>query len=105
MLTQNKQFVNTLANALLKLIKPTVASRSTAVKVTPPRGHERWSDREMLILREMSKLLGRSLDARYTIGEALHLLSELVGLNRGRVLLPEPRNDAIVIRYAYCRSA
>ncbi len=82
-----------------------MATRSAVVKVTPPRGPahatERWSDREMLILREMSKLLGRSLDARYAISEALHLLSELVGLNRGRVLLPLPGTDEIAIRYAY----
>jgi Nif-specific regulatory protein len=78
-----------------------MATKSASTKVVSPRGQERWSDREMLILREMSKLLGRSLDARYTISEALHLLSELVGLNRGRVLLPETGGDGIAIRYAY----
>ncbi len=78
-----------------------MAFRTAAVKVSAPRGHERWSDRELLILREMSKLLGRSLDARYAISEALHLLSELVGLNRGRVMLPDPVDDRIAIRYSY----
>jgi Nif-specific regulatory protein len=62
---------------------------------------ERWSERELLILREMSKLLGKTLEPGFAIREALHLLSELVGLNRGRVLLPDPGSGLIGIRYAY----
>ena len=78
-----------------------MAAKPASTRALTSRGPERWADREMLIMREMSKLIGRSLDARYAIGEALHLLSELVGLNRGRVLLPEPDGDSIAIRHAY----
>jgi Nif-specific regulatory protein len=76
---------------------PTDFVSGAAVRARP----ERWPDRELLILREMSKLLGRSLDAAYAIRESLHLLSELVGLNRGRVLLPDPASGELRIRHAY----
>jgi Nif-specific regulatory protein len=65
------------------------------------RESERWQDRELLVLREMTKQLGKSLDPGVSIREALHLLSELVGLNRGRVLLPDPASGQLCIRHAY----
>ena len=65
------------------------------------RRREQWQERELLILREMSRLLERSLEPGYVIREALHLLSELVGLNRGRVLLPDPASGLLCIRHAY----
>lgn len=64
-------------------------------------GPERWQDRELLVLREMAKQLGKSLDPALVIREALHLLSELLGLNRGRVLLPDPATGQLCIRHAY----
>ena len=77
-------------------------------KTTRPRpalsavpGPERWQDRELLVLREMAKQLGKSLDPALVIREALHLLSELVGLNRGRVLLPDVATGQLCIRHAY----
>ena len=65
------------------------------------RRREQWQERELLILREMSRLLERSLEPGYVIREALHLLSELVGLNRGRVLLPDHCLRLLCIRHAY----
>lgn len=64
----------------------------------PPRT---WADHERLLMREVTKRLGRSLDPREVIEEMLHLLSELLGLNRGRVLLLDPDSAALSIRYAY----
>ena len=78
---------------------PSLTERALAPAL--PRSAERWSEHELLILREMAKLLGKSLDPGYAIREALHLLSELVGLNRGRVLLPDPASSLLSIRYAY----
>ena len=44
---------------------------------------------EQLLLRESVRLLGRGASPDTAIREMLHLLSELVGLNRGRVVLPD----------------
>lgn len=60
-----------------------------------------WADHEWLFIREVTKRLGRRLDPRGTIEEILHRLSELLGLNRGRVLLWDADSDALAIRDAY----
>ncbi len=70
-----------------------------AVGVPPPPRH--WAQHERLLMREVTKRLGRSLDPSVVISEMLHLLSELLGLNRGRVLLRDPDDGSIAIRYAY----
>ena len=42
---------------------------------------------ERLLLSEVLKLVGRSLAPDVVVREMLHLLSELLGLNRGRLVL------------------
>ncbi|MFA9461610.1 sigma 54-interacting transcriptional regulator [Thiohalorhabdus sp. Cl-TMA] len=64
-------------------------------------GHCVQSDSEMLVLREASKLVGHSHPPGYAIDRILRLLSELLGLNRGRVLLPEPETATLRIQFAY----
>ena len=61
----------------------------------------RWAEHESLLVREILKHIGRSLDPAEAVREMLHLLSELLGLNRGRVLLFDPGSKELVIRYAY----
>ena len=56
---------------------------------------------ETLLMRECICLMGRSLEPDRVIREMLHLLSELLGLNRGRVVLPEAAGEVLVIRQAY----
>lgn len=56
---------------------------------------------ELLILQEAGRLISRGSDAGDAIHGILHLLSQLLGLNRGRVLLPERQGEDLVIRYAY----
>jgi Nif-specific regulatory protein len=58
------------------------------------------ADEELLVIREASALLGKSLDQRFVIREILHLLSELLGLNRGRVAMPDA-DGTLCIAYAY----
>lgn len=78
-----------------------------AADSAPPRGalrtagRERLVDEELLLLREATRLLGKRGDPGIAIREMLHLLSELLGLNRGRVVLPDPGGDTLSIRYAY----
>ncbi|TCJ11643.1 GAF domain-containing protein [Parasulfuritortus cantonensis] len=58
-------------------------------------------DEEFLVIREAIALLGKSMDEGYVVREILHLLSEFLGLNRGRVILPDPAGDELHIAYAY----
>ena len=78
----------------------------------PPRdGHQDWPQQEKLLLAEVLRLVGRSLAPETVVREMLHLMSELVGLNRGRLVLlddheraaestPDPNAHAR-IQYAY----
>lgn len=58
-------------------------------------------DQDTLILSEAADLLGRSPDPAVTIPGVLRLLSQLVGLNRGRVVLPDEDGSRLSIQYAY----
>ncbi|WP_302174843.1 sigma-54-dependent Fis family transcriptional regulator [uncultured Hydrogenophaga sp.] len=49
-----------------------------------------WRAQELLLLREVMKLVGRSLAPGFVLREMLHLMSELLGLNRGRIVLRDP---------------
>ena len=42
---------------------------------------EHWQERELLILREMARLVGKSLEPAHVIRDVLHLLSGFIGLN------------------------
>jgi Nif-specific regulatory protein len=48
-----------------------------------------WREQETLLMREVMKLIGRSLAPEVVFREMLHLMSELLGLNRGRIVLAD----------------
>jgi Nif-specific regulatory protein len=58
-------------------------------------------DEELLVIRQASALMGKSPDQHYVIREILHLLSELLGLNRGRVVLPDGDGGVLRIAHSY----
>ncbi len=58
-------------------------------------------DSELLVLREAARLIGRSADPEPAIYGTLRLLSQLLGLNRGRVALADRERGVLTIRYAY----
>ncbi len=80
-----------------------------------------WRAKELLLMSEVMRLVGKSLAPQIVLREMLHLMSELLGLNRGRIVLADfvgdialegladrnsmPRNwaepPASRIRYAY----
>ena len=62
---------------------------------------ERLQDEEMLVIRESARLMGKSLEPGPVIREMLHLISEFLGLNRGRVVLRQPGGSDFAIRHAY----
>lgn len=72
-------------------------------KVVPPpeSTREELGEQEQLLIRESIRLLSRGLPLDKAIREMLHLLSELLGLNRGRVVLPDPASGELRIRIAY----
>ena len=65
----------------------------------PPQ--EILADEELLVIREASALMSKSQDQQYVIREILHLLSELLGLNRGRVILPDVEARELYVAHAY----
>ena len=60
-----------------------------------------WHQHEVLLIREVGRLLGRSVEPHFVIRQTLRLLSEWVGLNRGRVLLWDAAEERLRIRHAY----
>jgi Nif-specific regulatory protein len=65
-----------------------------------------WRAQELLLMREVMRLVGRSLAPGLVFREMLHLMSELLGLNRGRMVLADgapptggPRTASV--RHAY----
>ncbi|MEW6118765.1 MAG: sigma 54-interacting transcriptional regulator [Pseudomonadota bacterium] len=66
-----------------------------------PQATERLHDEELLVIRESARLMGKSLEPGLAIREMLHLVSEFLGLNRGRVVLHRPDTGDYAIRYAY----
>jgi Nif-specific regulatory protein len=75
-------------------------ARTKSHPVSSAQG-ETLRDQEALLVRECIRLMGRSLEPDRVIREMLHLLSELLGLNRGRVVMPEPDGGMLAVRYAY----
>lgn len=61
-----------------------------------------WRTQEVLLFQQVMALVGKSLSAEAVIKETLHLMSELLGLNRGRVVLwDDEGHNSCSIRYAY----
>ena len=56
---------------------------------------------ELLVVQEAARLVTRSHEPEPAIQGILRLMSQLLGLNRGRVLLPDPRSGILKICYAY----
>ena len=59
-------------------------SPSAIASADPP-----WRAQELLLMSEVMRLVGQSLAPEVVLREMLHLLSELLGLNRGRVVLAD----------------
>lgn len=60
-----------------------------------------WRSQEMLLLQQVTGLMGKELASDTVLNEMLHLLSELLGLNRGRIVLFDEAAGQACIRYAY----
>jgi len=58
-------------------------------RTDPDSSNTDWHAQELLLMREVMKLVGRSLAPAFVLREMLHLMSELLGLNRGRMVLAD----------------
>jgi len=77
---------------------------SPAAQTTPKPAIETLADQERLLLVEATQRLTRCLEPERVIREVLQLMSELIGLNRGRVVQPDPSDPApgtLAITHAY----
>ncbi len=61
----------------------------------PSHADPQWRAQELLLMREVMRLIGQSFAPGVVLREMLHLMSELLGLNRGRVVLADPSGTAI----------
>jgi Nif-specific regulatory protein len=65
-----------------------------------------WREQELLLMREVMRLVGRSPAPALALGKMLHLMSELLGLNRGRIVLVDPPGtDPAAVRTASIQHA
>ncbi|MFG1461429.1 sigma 54-interacting transcriptional regulator [Xanthobacter sp. DSM 24535] len=55
----------------------------------------------MLLIQQIIGLIGKGLQVEHILHEMLHLLSEMLGLNRGRIVLRDPESGLYKIRYSY----
>jgi Nif-specific regulatory protein len=60
-----------------------------------------WREHEMLLLQQVMALVGKNLSPVPVLREMLHLMSELLGLNRGRIVLLNDDRRTGRIRHAY----
>ena len=63
--------------------------RAAPVAASPTADAPPWRAQELLLMSEVMRLVGQSLAPEVVLREMLHLLSELLGLNRGRVVLAD----------------
>ncbi|MFW5823662.1 MAG: sigma 54-interacting transcriptional regulator [Marinobacter sp.] len=56
---------------------------------------------DLTVVQEAARLIGQSATPGVAITGTLRLMSQMLGLNRGRVLLPSDRDGLLAIRYSY----
>jgi Nif-specific regulatory protein len=64
------------------------SSPATGLQEPPSEGVD-WRAQELLLLSQVMQSVGRSLASGVVLREMLHLMSELLGLNRGRIVLAD----------------
>lgn len=59
------------------------------------------AETDLTVVQEAAKLIGHSGSPESAITGILRLMSQMLGLNRGRVLLSTPDDSALHIQYSY----
>ncbi len=74
----------------------------TALNPAPGAAPEvQWRAQELLLMREVMRLIGKSLAPGVVLREMLHLMSELLGLNRGRIVLLDADSEPATARICH----
>jgi Nif-specific regulatory protein len=79
--------LTTSPQALLPLPSGPLPAAVSAALPDGPCVDPNWRTQELLLMSEVMRLVGRSLATEVVMREMLHLMSELLGLNRGRIVL------------------
>ena len=56
---------------------------------------------DITVLHEAARCVGSATDSKESVNKMLRLMSEMLGLNRGRVLLKDEETGGLVIKYSY----
>lgn len=80
-------------------VSPTSTAKAELQKNV--HGSGGWPEAQLFVTREISKVIGKSIDPKFAVRSMLHLLSEFLGLNRGRLFLFDAEKQRLTIRYAY----
>ena len=56
---------------------------------------------DITVLHEAARCVGSATDSKESVNKMLRLMSEMLGLNRGRVLLKDDTTGGLVIKYSY----
>lgn len=84
---------------------PLAAPASVSASHLEAKNDPHWRASEWLLVREVVRLMGGPLPPERVLREMLHLMSELLGLNRGRIVLADAPCPGVAatsrICYAY----
>jgi len=67
----------------------------------PEPGEPDCGGAELLVIQEAARLLAHLNQPELVFGGMLRLMSQILGLNRGRIVLPDPESKTLRIRHAY----
>ena len=56
---------------------------------------------DITVLHEAARCVGSATDSKVSVNKMLRLMSEMLGLNRGRVLLKDDATGGLMIKYSY----
>ena len=73
-------------------------SSPSAPAITTATASATWRAHELLLMSQVMRLVGQSLAPDVVLREMLHLMSELLGLNRGRIVLADDFGDTAATR-------
>ncbi|HBX9977313.1 TPA: GAF domain-containing protein [Klebsiella variicola] len=86
---------------LMKFSPPVPISSARAALTADVHVNVDWAQHELFFRREVAKVFSRYSDTDDSLREIFHLLSEILGLNRGRLFMYDDQSGLLSIRCAY----
>ncbi len=85
----------------MKPSRPVPVSSARAALTADVHVNVDWTQHELFFRREVAKVFSRYSDTDDSLREIFHLLSEILGLNRGRLFMYDDQSKLLSIRCAY----